>query len=128
MGINIDLSELNQKLETAFIQTSRQLNNKLREKIESSEYEWDRTTHRQNRSVVNSPRDIVDLGNLRDSQDMQIDTRNLETNYEWDIDYALEVHEGAMRNDGTMKPARRWTERAIEEIDIVTNFGENYGN
>jgi hypothetical protein len=124
--INIDLTQLNKKLDQAFSKTSRNLNDKFREKIESVEWDWDRRTRRQNNTVVDSPRDIVDLGNLRDSQDMQID--NLETNYQWDVDYALEVHEGAMRYDGTMKPARRWTERAIDEINLPETFKENYDN
>ncbi len=40
--------------------------------IESPEWEWDRETRRKNGEIVLSPRNIVDLGNLRDSQDLKM--------------------------------------------------------
>lgn len=64
-----------------------------------------------------SPRDIVDTGDLRKSQEMAIDSRPgvMETKYRWTVPYAAPVHDGAVfkatdseGNPRTM-PARPWT-------------------
>lgn len=55
-------------LDRSFVEMCDEFDDLLREAIESDIYYWGGTTFRQNGDVVGSPRDIVDTGNLRDSQ------------------------------------------------------------
>ena len=70
-----------------------------------------------------SPRDIVDTGDLRKSQEMAINPRPgvMETKYRWTVPYAPAVHDGAVfkatdseGNPRTM-PARPWTRELQKE-------------
>ena len=70
-----------------------------------------------------NPRDIVDTGDLRKSQEMAIDSRPgvMETKYRWTVDYAPAVHDGAVFKatdaDGQPRtmPARPWTRELIKD-------------
>lgn len=42
--------------------------------------------------------------------------------FSWNEWYAIFVHEGFTRKDGTKAPARRWTDAGIAEIDIAEEF------
>lgn len=70
-----------------------------------------------------NPRDIVDTGDLRDSQTMAIDSRPgvMVTKYRWSAPYAPAVHDGAVfkatdaeGNPRTMT-ARPWTREVIKD-------------
>ena len=70
-----------------------------------------------------SPRDIVDTGDLRASQTMTIDPRPgvMVTKYRWSAPYAPAVHDGAVfkatdaeGNPRTM-PARPWTRELLKD-------------
>jgi hypothetical protein len=41
--------------------------------------------------------------------------------YEWPVDYAADVHEGAIRGD-TVFPARPWTDDALSRTDVAQEF------
>lgn len=56
----------------AFTEMATQFGEKSQEIIETPMWEWPRETVRQNGTVVGSPRDIVDMGELRDSYTMEI--------------------------------------------------------
>jgi hypothetical protein len=51
----------------AFINVSEEFGGVCQDAIASPIWEWDRTTFRRSGEVATSPRNIVDLGNLRDS-------------------------------------------------------------
>jgi len=70
-----------------------------------------------------SPRDIVDTGDLRASQTMALDPRPgvMVTKYRWSTPYAPAVHDGAVYkatgaegNPRTM-PARPWTRELLKD-------------
>ena len=70
-----------------------------------------------------NPRDIVDTGDLRDSQTMAIDPSPgvMVTKYRWSVPYAAAVHDGAVfkatdaeGNPRTMT-ARPWTREVIKD-------------
>lgn len=63
-----------------------------------------------------SPRDIVDLGQLRDSYDMG-EISPTEFQHEWDTEYAMAVHEGAVREAGTVNVKAHWRK--------ITKVGRN---
>jgi hypothetical protein len=68
-----------------------------------------------------SPRDIVDTGDLRDSQKIDF-VSDGEAVISWDVDYALKVHEGETTRSGAEFPARRWTQYAQAEYKPFDKF------
>jgi hypothetical protein len=61
-----------------------------------------------------SPRDIVDQGGLRGSyQPATISPTEYE--HAWTVDYAIAVHEGAVRGGGNL-PGRPWTKEPLERL------------
>jgi hypothetical protein len=64
-----------------------------------------------------NPRDIVDTGDLRKSQEMAINSRPgvMETKFRWTAPYAAAVHDGAVYKETDSegqprtRPARPWT-------------------
>lgn len=56
--------------------------------------------------------DIIDTGELLKNQKLIIKNPG-EANYEWGVDYALEVHEGYTKKNGTRTMGRPWTQVAI---------------
>jgi hypothetical protein len=72
------VQDFNDKIRTAnsfdelFEDIATELNSEFRKTIEAEIFAWDATTKRKNSSTVTSPRDIVDLEILRDSQSKSI--------------------------------------------------------
>ena len=56
----------------AFTEMAESFGETAQEIIETQMWEWPRKTVRQNGSVVGSPRDIVDTGELRDSYTIEV--------------------------------------------------------
>jgi len=46
--------------------------------------------------------------------------------YEWSVDYAAVVHNGATLRNGGKIPARPWTVRARQEMDLVDEYVQAY--
>lgn len=46
--------------------------------------------------------------------------------YRWSAPHAVYVHEGAVLNNGTVLPARRWTDYAIANTPIPQVFASEY--
>lgn len=55
-----------------FDNVAEQLGDAFKQSIEAEIYSWDNETKRKNGMIVGSPRDIVDIGDLRDSQTMEL--------------------------------------------------------
>jgi hypothetical protein len=94
---------------------------KFRELIESPVFAWPGATVRQSGEVVGSPRNIVDLGNLRDSQE----TQRLSAaafRYSWDVLYAAYVFYGYTLLNGESRPGRDWITPVIK--DALKLFAE----
>ena len=81
-------------------------------------YRWDgTTTYRKSGEIVNSPRDIVDTGELVNSL-IQLKTAGART-YIYLAAHALDVHQGYTTEYGNTKPGRPWTEIARQRfIDL----------
>lgn len=58
----------NGDIETGFNQINEELHINIKDAIASKQWEWDRTTYRRNGEVATSPRNIVDTGELLNSQ------------------------------------------------------------
>lgn len=95
--------------------------------IEDTKWNWPRETVRKNGSVVGSPRDIVDTGELKNSQFIE-DNSDTYKVVGYTSDHAALVHEGYQveRNDGTVTdvPARRFIDTAIEDYNPIEAYGE----
>lgn len=95
--------------------------------IEDTKWTWPRETVRKNGTVVGSPRDIVDIGELKNSQFIE----NVSDVYKvigYTADHAALVHEGYQieRNDGTVTdvPARPFIDTAIEDYNPIEAYSE----
>ncbi len=96
----------------------------FKEEIEAVKWNWPNDTTRANGSAVGSPRDIVDLGGLRDSQ-----TRENESQYSVDFvwtggegrSYALEVHDGYRSKGGQSLPARSFTNGTVSRLNTIVD-------
>lgn len=62
------VNHFNGSPEKAFQAMAEELSNSFQEAITAPIYDWDRITLRSTGELVGSPRDIVDTGELRDSQ------------------------------------------------------------
>ena len=71
-------------------------------------WNWPRPTVRADGSTVTAPRNVIDVGNLRQTGSYSfIGPRTLEAR--WSANYATAVHEGARLRNGTILPPRPWT-------------------
>ena len=72
-----------------------------------------------------SPRDIVDTGELRNSQAM---TRigNRRAKYVWSARHSTIVRNGAVLRNGTVIPARKWDELAINRAKLPEAFAQSF--
>lgn len=95
--------------------------------IEDSKWNWPRETVRKNGSVVGSPRDIVDTGELKNSQFIE-DVSDTYKVIGYTADHAALIHEGYQieRNDGTVTdvPARPFIDTAIEDYNPIEAYSE----
>lgn len=96
----------------------------FRQEIEESKWDWPRETKRRNKTTASSPRDIVDLGGLRNSQKREDASKN-RTVFVWTggegKSYALEVHDGYTSKAGGRVQGRAFTEDTIFKLDEVIN-------
>lgn len=66
-------------------------------------------------------RDIVDLGTLRASQNLQFRS-NTEAVFSWPVDYAFYQHEGYTLRNGEEWVGRPWTEAGIERLNLQATY------
>jgi hypothetical protein len=126
MGIKFNLNKVNEAIAGAFETTVEAYADQCQAELESEKWDWPRTTHRQNGEVVTSPRNVIDTGDLINSQEIEyLDPSTALINY--GSDHALDVHEGKVEN-GLLKPGRPWTETALDEIDLEQVMAEELRN
>lgn len=97
----------------------------FKEELEREQFNWPRETRRRNRTVVSSPRNIVDLGGLRRSQE-RIRTSATELTYRWNAPYAALVLTGYETNRGTVLPPRNWIKPALDARPLDAFFAEQW--
>jgi hypothetical protein len=100
--------ELNGKLQEITRNTFAELFGRYQASFNPSAWNWPRETKRRV-GVVGSPRNIVDIGTLRQSGTYTFpDAYSMEAR--WSAQYATAVHQGARLRNGTILPARPWTD------------------
>ncbi|MGB3208664.1 MAG: hypothetical protein WBB28_27055 [Crinalium sp.] len=123
--LKLNTDAIYQAVERSLDATAETANTAFKDAIEQPLYEWPRTTVRKSGEVVSTPRNIVDTGDLRDSQEHQkVDELNHQ--FSWNVPYAVQVHEGAVLKSGTELPARPWTREAVTRTDLVEVFIEAF--
>lgn len=112
MTLTLNSSRIVARAVAALDATCRQADAASTRAISVNIYPWIGTTRRANGEIAASPRDIVDLGRLRDSQQLaRVDRQTYRLH--WGVEYALGVHEGVTLRSGRHLPPRRWTQAAI---------------
>jgi len=122
MTIKIDIAKLDRAIAAAFEETAKELNDSFHQSIIDPKWKWDRVTIRRSGEVAGSPRNIVDLGTLRDSQDFKI-TANTAL-YTWNVPYSLYVQYGYTTKSGTVVAGRDWVEDGLSAIDLGKVFAK----
>ena len=105
--------------------TADRLSNEFINEITTVKWGWkgDSPTFRKNGEVVTEPRNIVDQGDLRKSQNRQKDGR-YGVKWTWEVDYSALVHDGASLKGGVRYPKRPWTETAEANV-VPTGYFED---
>jgi hypothetical protein len=97
----------------------------FKEELEREQFSWPRETRRRNGSVVGSPRNIVDLGGLRRSQERKRSSAT-ELTYRWNAPYAALVLTGYETSRGTIVPGRNWIKPALEARPLDAFFAQQW--
>ena len=106
---------------------TEKLADQFQNEIEAVQWPWtSRQTRRRNGQLAGSPRDIVDTGQLRDSQQAPVITTNkdgLMVFYQWTAPYAYIVlgDPNARGFGGAVKanyPARNWINLALKKLPM----------
>jgi hypothetical protein len=116
MKLTLNTRPVKEAAEKAFRDTVLLLGGEFTKAISDPVYSW---------PFGESPRDIVDTGLLRRSQRYQF-TAKYTALYQWPTEYAAAVHNGAILKNGTRLPARKWTERAFQKMDVEAVYGRLY--
>ena len=109
--MKLNLSKLNSAIDTALKKTVDEVAQNATTAIETDRWDWNNTTVRSDGSVVGTPRDIVDTGELRDSQEVRIDGDK--ATIEYTADHAQQVHSD-----------RPWLSTALDESDVAKIFAD----
>lgn len=120
------LTRLNNQINAAFAATVNQYGAECRNQIESEVWNWPRLTVRSTGEIAGRIRDIVDTGELRDSQTQPLFSASpsqLKARIAWTAEHAGEVWGGKivrLKNGNTLlMPARPWTESAIAQMNGI---------
>lgn len=101
------------------------LDQELKQSIKTVQFTWPRETKRKNRSVVSSPRDIVDLGGfLRSQRRDRPDATTLR--FTWNTPYAPLILTGYTTKKGTVVPGRDWIKPALEAQPLDRFFAAEW--
>jgi hypothetical protein len=126
--IRLNRGQLDSKINRAFADTADAYADQCQQELRSDKWNWPGETIRSSGVTVGSPRDIVDTGDLINSQQptriQQQGDRTVAT-IEYSSDHAAVVHEGWA--DQTIYPGRPWSKTALEELDVVKDFADRLG-
>lgn len=113
-------------LHEALKDTAKKLDAEFQDQITTSKWDWPNDTLRKNKQFIpKGNRDIVDMGDLRDSQShRQVNQFAIE--WTWNVDYSAIVHNGAALKGGGEYPAREWTKEAEKEVKVENHFTDTF--
>lgn len=97
---------------------AQDLNSFLRDAIESPLYPWPGFTQRRSGERVGSPRNIVDLGEFRDSQQYSFPSP-LTILFEWTAEHSVLVFAGFTTRAGNTYPPRNPVLQVVNTVDLA---------
>ena len=103
----------------AFQETNELLGVEFQKRITDLVWPWPGKTVRKTGVVADSPRNIVDQGQLRDSYNNGRRITPTVFEHAWDTEYAMAVHEGAVFKRGGTLPGRPWVRVTLREVDVA---------
>ena len=108
--------DLKRALAVAFKEVVPVLDREFTVQIQSNQWPWPGKTKRKNGREAGQIRDIVDLGDLKRSQQNR-KINNFTWRWTWDVDYSAVVHNGAVLKQGGIYPPRPWTKTAEKVVN-----------
>jgi hypothetical protein len=102
----------------AFTETVDAYADQCQAEFTTVQYSWPGETKRRDGSIAGTNRDISDTGELAESQQPPEYLTPLMAEIAWTANHALITHEG----DGDGRPARPWTQTALQNLDIIDTF------
>jgi hypothetical protein len=121
-----DLKKINQRIGAVLTDIGEELSPELTQQFDEAVYKWkgpEFFTRRQNGQRVSEPRNIVDTGALRDSQQWKV-RKNKTLIFGWGggfVNYAGAVFFG-LPYDGANGPGRDWVTPVLQRYDIWGRF------
>ena len=104
------------KLEQSLDIASEGLGAAFTSTVESKNFAWPGPTDRRSGERAGLIRNIVDLGEFRDSLFIEVKS-NLLARFVWQVDYAAIIFYGARLRSGTILPARDWIAETFKYVD-----------
>jgi hypothetical protein len=124
--IRLNLTALNLRAESAFKETVTEYAQRAQEAFALPDWAWSGTTRRRNGEVAGSPRNVVDSGALRDSQ-QRPDIVGLKARITWDSDHAAPVFLGAVyRKRRYSLPARNLPLHVVRTMNFPEVFMRHF--
>ena len=97
----------------AFDRYARRLNDQFLAEFTAPKWSWPGFTRRKNGSTAGPARNIIDTGELINSQKFAI-TGETTATYSWQTHYASMVLSGFKTTSGTSYPGRNWVKSGLE--------------
>lgn len=120
-------SDLRRRVPAILTRYGKVLDQQLKEEIKTVQYPWPRETKRKNKSTVNSPRDIVDLGDFLRSQSRDRPSVT-ELRFSWSAPYSALIFNGYSTKRGNVVPPRNWIKPALEKRPLDAFFREQWAS
>ena len=113
--------EIAKGLERALAVTAAERSAQFRRAIEASVYPWPQPTNRRNGQRVSTPRNIVDEGSFRDSQQLLL--AGLRAQWLWDAEHSIYVYFGFTSRSGNVFPGRDFIGYADDQDPLDEALG-----
>ena len=125
--INLNTSQINRMMGRAGELFQSRLEEESQKMLTEQRRSYPRATTRSDGSVVTSPRDVVDTGELRDSfkTNLQQSGNSLLITQEWLADHAALVYMGWTSSTGLDIPPWQWMKELEEYVSLEDIFAES---
>lgn len=123
MPVQVELSDLDALFTRGMKNTMRQFGQECRKQMSEDVWAWPNITKRRNGSIVGTPRDVIDTGELLDSQTNPV-VQGENGYIEWTANHASAVFLGVTRRNGSSSPARNVPQRVANDFDFAQKFLE----
>ena len=114
-NINLKTEFITRDATKAFVEYTRVLYNKFGDEFQDEKWQWPGDTIRKNGKRAGVIRDIVDTGELMNSQQLQYKYGKTTAVFSWTAPHAGFVLSGFITSKGNEYPARNWIKSGISK-------------